>query len=398
MTIFRLHRNKDAVKPLPFGVYAWSVAGLAAAALANTIYLSISHFRVYTDFGYKSFCAISKAINCDTVSQSPYSILLNVPVPIWGILGFLLILVLLPFARSPQAEKKRIWALLLLIGFAYSAYSLVLAGISALLIHSYCIMCLLSYALTFALLYFIWLIRRRFDSAGFFTALRADLIYLRSKKLKVTAAISPFAASALVLILFMPTYWEFSPPQLSNTLQHGTTPDGHPWIGSEEAEIVIVEYADYLCFQCKKAQYFLRNLMLSHPGKIKLIHRHFPMDHTVNPLVKVPFHVGSGALALMAIHAHKNDKFWQLNDYFYNNSGELGKINVEGLALSFGLDAGEMKRALADKYIHQKLRRDIIDGLKLGVKGTPSFVIGGKLYTGQIPARVLSKVLDASSK
>ena len=61
-------------KPLPFVVYWLTVLMLTGAGLAAAIYLSVSHYRVYTDVDYKSFCAISRAINCDTVSQSPYSI------------------------------------------------------------------------------------------------------------------------------------------------------------------------------------------------------------------------------------------------------------------------------------------------------------------------------------
>ena len=72
------------IKPFPFPVYLCTVVMLAMAGLADAIYLAVSHYRVYTDIGYRSFCAISKAINCDTVSQSAFSIFLGVPVPVWG--------------------------------------------------------------------------------------------------------------------------------------------------------------------------------------------------------------------------------------------------------------------------------------------------------------------------
>ena len=68
------------------------------AGLVDSVYLSISHYRVYTDIGYKSFCAISRTINCDTVSQSPFSIFLDVPVPVWGIIGYTFFLLLVAFA------------------------------------------------------------------------------------------------------------------------------------------------------------------------------------------------------------------------------------------------------------------------------------------------------------
>ena len=76
-------KNKKII-PLPFPVYFWTVISLSLFGFADSIYLSISHYRVYTDIGYRSFCAITRAINCDTVSQSPHSILLGLPVPILG--------------------------------------------------------------------------------------------------------------------------------------------------------------------------------------------------------------------------------------------------------------------------------------------------------------------------
>ena len=65
------------IQPLAYAYYFWPVVGLVIAGLLDSIYLSVSHHRVYTDIGYKSFCAISRAINCDTVSQSRYSIFLD---------------------------------------------------------------------------------------------------------------------------------------------------------------------------------------------------------------------------------------------------------------------------------------------------------------------------------
>ena len=89
-----------AIQPLPFPVYYATVIVLAIAGLIDSIYLAVSHYRVYTDIGYKSFCAISKAINCDTVSQSPYSIFLGMPVPIWGVIGYIFFLLLLGLATT----------------------------------------------------------------------------------------------------------------------------------------------------------------------------------------------------------------------------------------------------------------------------------------------------------
>ena len=81
-------RTKRKVKSLPFGIYLRTVLALCLAGLLLSIYLAVSHHRVHTDIGFQGFCALSKSINCDTVSQSPYSILGPLPVAVWGVAGY----------------------------------------------------------------------------------------------------------------------------------------------------------------------------------------------------------------------------------------------------------------------------------------------------------------------
>ncbi len=263
---YRIHIMKDnssnPVIPLPFPVYFWAVVMLAVMGLADAIYLSISHYRVYTDIGYASFCAISKAINCDTVSQSPYSILWGAPVPVWGVFGYLCVLVLLPFAGSKEAGKERLWSFLFWIFLGFSLYSLALGLISALYIHSYCLMCIVSYAINFLLLFYAWLIRRRFGKNGLIADLLLDIRFLwHQKRPQIMVLTLVFGAVFLVMITKFPAYWHLTPPPLSESIPTGVTEDGHPWIGANAPVLEITEFTDYQCFQCKKMHFFLRRLI-----------------------------------------------------------------------------------------------------------------------------------------
>ena len=135
--------------------------------------------------------------------------------------------------------------------------------------------------------------------------------------------------------------------------------------------------------------YYLRAMIEANPDKIRLVHYHFPMDHKFNPLVTTPFHVGSGLLAILAIHATDHDKFWEANDMFLAVNAETGTVNVVEISSSLDLDEKEMIDSLNDYTILARLKGDIIKGLKLGITGTPGFVIDGILYQGQIPANVV---------
>jgi len=387
-------KKDKKIIPLPFPFYFWTVAGLAVAGVLDSIYLSISHYRVYTDIAYESFCAISRSINCDTVSQSPYSIFIGVPVPVWGIIGYTFFLLFVPFAWSKEAQKQKMWPIFLFISLAFSIYSVILAYISTFYIHSYCMMCIVSFGINFLLLYYTWLVRKRFGKSGIIKGLMLDVGFLWERKKKAGSVFLSFLCIVTFLLISFPSYWNLSPPVLSKSIPNGITEDGYPWIGAENPKLLIMEFTDYQCFQCKKMHFFLRKLVEKNPDKIRLIHRHFPMDHKYNPIVTEPFHVGSGAMALFAEYAQTQGKFWEMNDMLFGIAASTNVLNIKKLAEKTGLDYRTLSYSTRNSIIRYKIKHDIAIGMKLGINGTPGYVIDGKVYLGQIPPEILSSVLD----
>jgi len=278
----------------------------------------------------------------------------------------------------------------MLISFLFCSYSIVLAFISSYYIHSYCIMCILSYAVNLALLFYAWIIRKRFFCESFFTAIKLDVVFLL-KYPRITITVSSFfASSALVMILVFPPYWLMNPPVLSRNTPIGITEDGHPWIGAEHPELVITEFSDYRCFQCKKMHYFLRRIIEANPDSIRLTHRQFPMDHTINPLVKEPYHIGAAKLSMLAIYATEKGKFWEMNDYLFNLSKDIEALNMKNIAENMDLEFDGMHYIFRDTLLWNLLWKDIKEGIQSHqLTGTPSFIINGQTYQGQIPADIL---------
>jgi protein-disulfide isomerase len=254
-------------------------------------------------------------------------------------------------------------------------------------------MCIVGYAISFMLLFYTWLTRKRFNHEPFVASLKNDAIFLWQKRKLTLSLLVPFLIGSIWMAKLMPAYWRIKPPQFSADLSMGITADGHPWIGSEKPELIITEFADYQCFQCKKMHYFLRQLISDHPEKIRLVHRHFPMDHEVNPLLKAPFHVGSGKLALLAIAATRFNKFWQLNDILYSLSRERESVDVKAIANKIGVNPQELVRLANDIEIRKHLYRDIKEGLRLNINATPAYVIDERLYVGQIPPGILKMII-----
>jgi uncharacterized membrane protein/protein-disulfide isomerase len=382
--------NED-LKPLPYRYYYIPIFLVCLIGMLVTCYLLQSHYRNYTDMAYASFCAISKAINCDTVSQSPWAVIFGLPVALWGLFGYLLFLVLLLPLRRETHLNLPLWNLLFILGWLYSLISLFLGYISAVKIHSFCIMCVASYGISFALLFQSWLICRRFGISPLFPNLK-NAIFLIGSNRKIYGPVITLVALFFMAELFLPHYWKLHATETPLNLTRGITEDGHPWIGAEKPMLTIEEFSDYQCFQCKKMHFFLRKLVQAYPNKIRLVHRHFPMDHHYNPLVTEKFHSGAGKMSIIALYALKKGQFWPVNDLLFEIASQKKDFNTRTIAEFMGIPVGELSAALNDKYFRLKLKHDIATGIDHGITGTPGFVIDGQLYLGTIPKRVLQKI------
>lgn len=381
-------------KPLPYRYYAIPVFILLLLGLADTGYLIYSHYRNYTDISFSSFCALTKAINCDTVSQSPWSILLGLPLAIWGLFSYLLYSIIFLAASRQTKGSETLWHLLFLLGLVYTAASIWFGYVSATKVKAYCLLCLASYGINFALCFYAWFIRRRFCADPFLHGVKKGMSHLLNSWF-LTGTILCLVAILLFLKANLPRYWEYTLPPLSTTVTQGLTAEGNPWIGAEDGEITIHEYADYQCFQCSKMHLLLRRLIAEHPGKIKLIHHHYPMDHEFNNIVvPVPFHVGSGKMAMIAIYAASKGKFWEMNDALYQMGRDKKPFNTRTLAEKTGFSGGELAAATRHPQIREFLAYDIRQGMKLRITGTPSYVVDGKVYAGSIPSEILRKIMQ----
>jgi uncharacterized membrane protein/protein-disulfide isomerase len=376
-------------KKLPFNFYIGIIFILLLAGLFVSLYLSFSHYKVYTDIGYKSFCAISKSINCDTVSQSQYAVFLGVPVAVWGLIGYFFYLYLFISFIDLKNNQIFFFPLLFLISSAFALISLVLGYISSFYISAYCLMCIAAWAINFFLLFYIFLIKQRFNLKIFSWDFKKDLRFLILYKKINLIFLFVFVFLFVALTVFFPHYWKYD-IQAQADVPTGITKNGHPWIGADDPEIEITEFSDYLCFQCKKMHYYLRNYISQNPGKIKLIHRNYPMDHNYNPLVKSPYHSGSGKMALLAIYAGSQNKFIEMNDFLFSIGNK--DFNLEMAEKATGIKSAELYNALRNKKVLLNLKKDIYDGLKLRIEATPAYVIEGEVYTGNIPESVFKKL------
>ncbi len=83
-----------------------------------------------------------------------------------------------------------------------------------------------------------------------------------------------------------------------------------------------------------------------------------------------------------------------MNDALFEIAGQKRAFNTRELAEKVGLNRADLSRGIRDPKIQLKLKRDIMGGLKLGITGTPAFVIDGKVYLGQLPPDIIKKAFE----
>lgn len=346
-----------------------AAAALAAAGLILALVLVQEHATAHA--GGSSFCAISEYVNCDRVAMSRYSVLLGLPVAAWGALGYGLELALALAGLAPRRRRAG-WpaGLLLVVAAAGAAVAVVLAAVSTLLVGALCILCTASWLVSLALLVAAW---RACRPAGPAAALREDLALLRERPGPALVLLLAGAALVLLVVQAFPRYWEAKRPAQDS---RGPAPvaDVRP-PGATQGPLPVVVFSDYLCPACARAHEETRALLAGRDD-VRLSRRQFPLDSDCNPAVKRRMHPGACDLARLGICAEAQGKLEPLEDLLFAN--QVAKRPVDELVRAAGVDQRRLEACLASPETEARLRSDIEAAIRIGLRGTPTFVVGGR--------------------
>ena len=73
--------------------------------------------------------------------------------------------------------------------------------------------------------------------------------------------------------------------QLSKVRLYLRLAHGWHWIGATKPTVTIYEFSDYQCPHCLRGHEQMRKLLAQYPDKLRLVHRHYPLDHQCNPAI-----------------------------------------------------------------------------------------------------------------
>ncbi len=156
--------------------------------------------------------------------------------------------------------------------------------------------------------------------------------------------------------------------------------------GDPGAPVTIVEFSDFQCPYCQRAQATLKEVVAKYGGKVRLAYRDFPL---------IQIHPRAHRAAEAARCAGAQGKFWEYHDLLYTDNTKLGDADLAGHAKALGLDEKQFESCLASGKYTAAVDADLRAGTNAGVSGTPAFVINGVMLEGAQPASAFESVIDA---
>jgi protein-disulfide isomerase len=164
--------------------------------------------------------------------------------------------------------------------------------------------------------------------------------------------------------------------------------------GPTDAPVVMVAYSDFQCPYCGK---FARDTEPAlerkyvENGTLRIEWRDFPYLGKESELA-----ARAGRAAAI------QGKFWAFHDAMYAhqlppNSGHLDEDHLAGVAEDLGLDPDRFRKDMAADETRFSVGRDFEEGRRIGVTGTPAFIINGKPVMGAQPTEVFESVIEKAA-
>ncbi len=160
--------------------------------------------------------------------------------------------------------------------------------------------------------------------------------------------------------------------------------DHTPTIGTAAAPITMVEFSEFQCPFCKRAQENLKKLRQQYQGRLHFAFKHLPLE----------FHPQALPAAKAAQAAHKQGKFWEYSDILWENQNRLGEKLFVQAARDTGLDMDTFNKDRASQAIERQINADLADAGALGARGTPFFIINGQALSGALPYEEFSAAVE----
>lgn len=153
--------------------------------------------------------------------------------------------------------------------------------------------------------------------------------------------------------------------------------------GPPDAQVMLVEFADYECPYCEKVSPALKQLKKEYGGTVAIAYKDMPL----------PMHQRAEKAAEAARCAGEQGKFWEYHDLLYSTRG-LSTPELKAQARTLGLNGDSFDQCLDSGKTAAAVKKDFDEGNRLGLTGTPSFFVNGHFFSGARDYAALKQMIE----
>lgn len=161
--------------------------------------------------------------------------------------------------------------------------------------------------------------------------------------------------------------------------------DRHSWVGGNpEGDITVVEFMDYRCGYCRKANPEVAELIRT-DGNIRYVVKEFPILGPESDL--------SSRFAIAVLQLHGPAAYESVHDALIALRAEASQPVLDRLATSMGLDPAAIAARMKGPEVTEVIKANHALAQTLAIGGTPTFVIGGRMLRGYVPLEGMRQVV-----
>ncbi|WP_311210053.1 MULTISPECIES: thioredoxin domain-containing protein [unclassified Aeromicrobium] len=170
--------------------------------------------------------------------------------------------------------------------------------------------------------------------------------------------------------------------------------DSHRLDTADDGKVTLVEFLDFECEACRAAYPFVEQLREQYDGQVTFVLRYFP----------IPSHTNANNAAYAVESAARQGKLEDMYKRMYDTQAEWGESQdskadlFRSYAQELGLDMAQYDADVASPDVAARVAKDVADGQRLGVTGTPSFFLNGEPLTPSTPGEFINAIDNALAK
>ena len=159
-----------------------------------------------------------------------------------------------------------------------------------------------------------------------------------------------------------------------------------PYIGKDDAEVIITEFIDYNCGYCKKTINTV-DKMYKNIKNIKIVFIDFPI-----------LSESSEMAAKAALASHKQNSYFQFHRELLKQRGPITQEILFKIAENLRLDIPKFKKDMQSSVIKEQIEKNILLAQDLNIRGTPTFIIGKTILPGAYDYEKLEDIIKLEKK